>query len=171
MDRPERKKLRLDGWNYSSKGWYFVTICAKERKRLFGAVIVGAIHESPQISLSPLGQIVKEVIVSIQKNPRLPDIEKYVIMPNHIHMIVRICPRKAGAIRESPLRKKRSEYSKLVGYLKAEISKRAHRQFLPERDIWQRGSYDHIIRNEQDYQRIWNYIDTNPTNWQTDCYF
>ena len=173
MSSPVRKPLRLKEYDYSTPGYYFVTVCTHEKKCLFGQC-VGAIHESPVTRLSPYGIVVNEVIQSIPARFRNVLVDKYVIMPNHVHLILKIV--ESGglvrAIRESPLQpKRRSTYSKVVGYFKATTSKEIHRRFQNGIVLWQRGSYDHIIRNNEDYQRIWQYIDTNPLKWELDCYY
>ena len=159
MQLHKRKNIRLKEFDYSSRGAYFITICTHDRKNLF----VGAIHESPELQLNPFGQIVDKYIN--QLNTRFDiKIDKYVIMPNHIHLIIVVEQR---AIRESPLR---STISKAVGYLKMNASRDIHNKGYTD-TVWQRSFYDHVIRNEQDYQKIRNYIDTNPAKWQEDKYY
>ncbi|MBR2976872.1 MAG: hypothetical protein IKC50_01180 [Oscillospiraceae bacterium] len=167
MDLPKRKPTRLAGYDYSEDGAYFITICTHNRKRLFSE-IVGAIHESPENKLTPYGKLAKQII------ERLPDryhvsIPKYVIMPNHIHLIIEFYGHnEKRAIRESPLHH-RSVIDKLVGFLKMNLSKQIHSTY-PDK-LWQRSYHDHIIRGEKDYRKIWEYIDTNPQRWASDCFY
>ena len=77
--------------------------------------------------------------------------------------------RIVGAIHESPLRS-RSIISKAVGYIKMNASKRIHERFGPT-DVWQRGYYDHVIRNREDYEAIAKYIEENPLRWEIDRLF
>ena len=173
---PQRKALRLREFDYSAPGYYFVTICTVQKEPLFGSICpVGAIHESPAVRLSPMGQIADITVRSLPFHFQNITVEKYVIMPNHIHFILGISQGTSGAaeraIHESPLRSSRSLYAQVIGYLKATVSKEIHRTIMNDIVIWQRGSYDHIIRNEQDFQRIWRYIDTNPQKWEDDCYY
>ena len=164
MELPIRKPTRLKEFDYSQNGYYFITICIHNRKNLFSN-IVGAIHESPEIKLNANGEIVDNYIK--QLNVRFGfKIDKYAIMPNHIHMIIVISER---AIRESPLQK-RSLISKAVGYLKMNASRDIHKTGYLQ-PIWQRSFHDHIIRGEKDYLKIWNYIDTNPQKWREDCFY
>ncbi len=164
-----------------------MTICAYKRKCLFGEVVatsahqeeinitsVGAIHESPEVQemsvrLSRYGKIVDEIIKILSVRFAEAKIEKHVIMPNHIHLIVFLSGETLRAIRESPLQK-RSELSKIIGFLKMNVSKKIH-ILSPSPEIWQRGYHDHIIRNEKSYQKIWNYIEHNPATWEQDCFF
>ena len=94
-------------------------------------------------------------------------IENYVIIPNHIHLIIRIMDdEELRAIHESPLRG-RSIVSKVIGYIKMNSSREIHSRY-GETKVWQRGFYDHVIRNQHDYEEIYNYICLNPTRWQAD---
>ena len=164
----KRKSPRLKNYDYSTPGAYFVTICTKDRKCIFSN-IVGAIHESPENKLTTYGEIVRSVV---EKLPERFDIEipKYIIMPNHIHLIIMIKCDDKRAIHESPLRLNRSVMSKVVGYLKMNVSKKVH-QIYPQIKIWQRSFHDHIIRGDEDYRKIWEYIDTNIFKWEQDCFY
>ena len=167
MSVQKRKSPRLEGYDYSLPGAYFVTLCTKEKKCLFSN-IVGAIHESPENILTPYGEYVRQAIEV------LPDrfgilIPKYVIMPNHLHLIIVIEQQKSErAIRESPLQK-RSVIDKAIGFLKMNSSKNIHNTY--KESIWQKSFHDHIIRGDEDYLKIWNYIDTNPLKWELDCFY
>ena len=162
---PQRKRLRLKNFDYSTPGAYFVTVCTHNRKCTLSRV-VGAIHESPEIQLTEYGKIVDRLINTIPQQS-LATIDRYVIMPNHIHLVIMITDSdELRAIRESPLRG-RSIVSKVVGYIKMNSSKEIHSRY-GETKVWQRGFYDHIIRNQYDYEEIANYIYLNPTRWQAD---
>ena len=162
---PNRKNLRLQNFDYSTPSAYFITVCTHDRKNTL-SYIVGAIHESPETKLSQYGKIVDGVINNIPEHFKVI-VERYVIMPNHIHLIIRItADEELRAIRESPLRG-RSIVSKVVGYIKMNSSKEIHNRY-GETKVWQRGFYDHIIRNQHDYEEISNYIYLNPTKWQAD---
>ena len=164
MYLPKRKPTRLKNYDYSSDGYYFITICSHNRKNLFSN-IVGAIHESPENQLNKNGKIINCYIKQLASRFGLT-VDKYVIMPNHIHLIIAIDER---AIRESPLQK-RSFISKAIGYLKMNVSRDIHKNgYLYT--VWQRSFHDHIIRGESDYLKIWNYIDTNPQKWKEDCFY
>ena len=163
------KSLRLPNYDYSQNGAYFVTICTKNRRYLFSEV-VGSIHESTaKIKLKPYGRIVDEIINNLSERFDI-NIDNYIIMPNHIHMIISIENSSIKrSIRESTLRN-RSTISKVVGYLKMNTSKQVHK-INPDKDVWQRSYFDHIIRDEKDYLTKWNYIDGNPSIWESDDYF
>ena len=173
---PTRKNTRLKNWDYSSPGAYFITFCSHSYKYLFSRISVGAIHESPETYeaflyeysetfLTNSGKIIQSFINRVPERFNVY-ISDFVIMPNHIHMIIWINER---AIRESPLRS-RSMISKIVGYIKMNSSKEIHKIY-PETDIWQRNYHDHIIRTEEDYVRIAEYIYNNPGKWNEDCFY
>ena len=164
-EQPKRKELRLKNFDYSTPSAYFITVCTHDRKNTL-SYIVGAIHESPETKLTKCGEIVDVLINNIPEHFKV-FVERYVIMPNHIHLIIRISDdAELRAIRESPLRG-RSIVSKVIGYIKMNSSKEIHNQY-GETKVWQRGFYDHIIRNQYDYEEIANYIYLNPTRWQAD---
>ena len=166
-DFPKRKSTRLKVYDYSTCGAYFITICAHNRKCLFSN-IVGAIHELPENILTPYGKIVKQIIVILPDRFNV-SIPKYVIMPNHIHLIIEIYnDDEKRAIRESPLQHHRSVIDKMVEFLKMNVSKKIHNEYSDK--IRQRSYHDHIIRGEKDHQEICEYIDANVLRWENDCF-
>ena len=170
MDLPKRKRNRLENWDYSSNGAYFITICTFQRETILGRV-VGAIHESPAsgIELTRIGKIVRDTVETLpQKFPEIR-LEKYVVMPNHVHLLLLI-DRDPRAHRDAPLQSGRSLISQTIGFFKMNASKKAH-AIDPGIKLWQRSFHDHIIRNDEDFLRIWEYIETNPIKWHEDCFF
>ena len=164
---PKRKNIRLKNYNYSSNGCYFITICTKNKKNLFGRYDVGAIHELPEkhaknrcIVLNQYGKIVENIIQTLPERYEEIYMDNYIVMPNHIHMLISINNNvDAGrAIRELPLQ--HSLLSKVVGYLKMNASKEIHK-LNPIIDVWQGRYIDHIIRNQADFEHHWNYIEYN----------
>ena len=160
MNYPYRKKNRLPEFDYSRAGYYFVTICSKNKAHIFGKVCVGPALSWPpaSVQLSPIGKCIERAILSIPQKYADVYVDKYVIMPNHVHMILILDPAD-GQIRSGPT------LSNIVGQTKRKASKEACTA------IWQHSFHDHIIRSEADYHRIWQYIDTNPVTWQKDCYY
>ena len=172
MALPKRNQLRLPEYDYSSPGAYFVTICTHNRRCILSDIVVGALHEAPVVSvrLTEFGRVVDEVIQSLPAMYSHLTVDHYVIMPNHIHLLLRI---EAGrALREAPLREgeTRSLLSKAGGYLKMNCSRRIHENH-PEVQVFQRGYYEHVIRGDKDYHEIWEYIATNPARWAEDRYY
>lgn len=176
MDLKKRKNLRLKEYKYSSSGAYFVTICTDNRKNTLCSI--KNVKEKAEIVLSEYGKIADNVICRIEEKFDIK-LNCYVIMPNHIHLVIIIDDEKR-AIRESPLRfgndennksdEKRSVVSKVIGYIKMNSSKEIHKKFNCG-NVWQRGYYDHIIRNNKDYEKIVQYISENPLRWELDSLY
>lgn len=152
MAIPQRKPNRLTGYDYSSAGYYFVTICTRNMDCVLSHVVGCDAHIAPLVKLTDIGQITFKHLLQI------PGIDKYVIMPNHIHFIVKT---DGTMWASSPTQ----SLSQIVRSFKTVVSKELGYS------IWQRSYYDHIIRNEQDYRRIWSYIDENPIKWELDKYY
>ena len=125
-----------------------------------GVVGVDA-HIDPCIKLSNTGMIVDKYIKNIEKTNNIINVEKYVIMPNHIHLILFV--KNDGSIWASTPTS--SAVSNTVRSLKILTTKEIGYS------IWQRSYYDHVIRNEQDYVRIWEYIENNPLQWDIDKFY
>ena len=162
---PVRKPLRLSHYDYNTPGAYFLTFCTHNRKHILSR-IVGAIHESPAPQLTICGRIVEAIIENLPEHLHVT-VDQYVIMPNHIHLIAVITEEDAlREIRESPLQS-RTIMSKLVGYIKMNSSK-AIRQRYGDISVWQRGYFDHVVRNQEDYVALAEYVQTNPLRWELD---
>ena len=162
---PVRKRLRIENYDYSTPGAYFITFCTHDRRNMLSS-IVRAIHESPVPQLTLCGKLVDNVIQNIPQHLHVA-VDQYVIMPNHVHLILIIAEENViHSIRQSPLRS-RSIISKAVGYIKMNASKEI-RQHYGNITVWQRGYHDHVIRNQEDYEMIAKYIDENPVRWELD---
>ena len=159
MDFKNRKQLRLNNYDYSNNGAYFITVCTQGRRNILSRIIVGeGFHPLPIVELTKIGIEIENTINFINDNYRTVFIEKYVIMPNHIHLILYLGYENLGGHGNPPLQK-------IVGQLKSFTTKKYGKI------LWQRSYYDHIIRNENEYAEIWNYIDSNPYKWLEDEYF
>jgi putative transposase len=162
MDLPKRKPNRLKGYDYSQSGAYFITICVKDRQKLLGKIVGGDAFIAPHTRLSKYGMVVDKYI------RRTKGIDKYVIMPNHIHMIIIINSWVSGTIYDNGTMRASSptqSIPQLVKSLKILITKKIGFS------LFQRSYHDHIIRNEKEYKQIWEYIDTNPLKWEEDKYY
>ena len=149
MNFPKRKSPRIPNYDYSLPNYYFITICTYEKECLFGEP--GA--------LNLFGRYAEECILNI---PRLhPEIQldKYVIMPNHVHAILIL----------SDMQENRN-ISTVIGQYKMAVTKKI-RQINPEIIVWQRSFHDHVIRNQTGYEKIWEYIENNPIKWEEDCFY
>lgn len=155
MELPKRKQNRLPEYDYELSGAYFITICTANRERILWEN-VGANCVRPH-TLFATGELVKQEIEKWAKIYDNVKIDKYVIMPNHLHLIISI--NADGRTQFAPT------ISRMVKQFKGSITKRLGRS------IFQRSFYDHIIRNEQDHRNIWEYIDNNPIKWEEDIYY
>ena len=159
MDFKNRRHLRLNNYDYSNNGAYFITVCTQGRRNILSRIIVGeGFHPLPIVELTKIGIEIENTINFINDNYRNVFIEKYVIMPNHIHLILYLGYENLGGHGNPPLQK-------IVGQLKSFTTKKYGKI------LWQRSYYDHIIRNENEYAEIWSYIDSNPSKWLEDEYF
>ena len=166
-----RKKNRLEGYDYSKDGAYFITICVKDRHELLGSV-VGAINNRPyaSVELNEYGHITDIAIKEIPVHYEGVAVDNYVIMPNHIHLILTfdtgrliIAPTGVSVVIQRLIIAP-TGVSVVIQQLKRHISKQIGFS------IWQKSFHDHIIRDEAEYQRIWAYIDNNPELWNEDVY-
>ena len=147
-----RKPNRLKNYDYSSQGAYFITICTLDRKCILSHIVGGDALIAPQTNLTHCGEIARKYIES------MPGIDKYVIMPNHIHLLIAIDgPMKASAPTIS--------VPNLIRSFKVLVSKEIGQS------IWQRSYHDHIIRDEEDYLNHLRYIENNPIKWSEDNYY
>ena len=164
MALPNRKQIRLPDYDYSSPGAYFVTICTKDRAHILSDITVGAAISRPQdegvrVLLSPYGEIVEQTIESISSVYPQISVDHYVIMPNHVHLLLRIREDDGGRMISAPT------ISTVVGQMKRYVSKQVGTA------LWQKSFHEHVVRGEQDYREIWNYIDGNPARWAEDRYY
>ena len=168
--RPDhyRKNIRLKDYDYSSAGYYFVTIVSYKRKQIFGEIING------QNNLNPLGMIVEKTWQEIPVHFPFIEVDSHIVMPNHFHGIVIInevgAQHVVGAQHAEPLQEiKTQPLGLIIRSFKSAVTKHVHDLglFVGEK-FWQRNYYEHIIRDEEDYQSIADYIETNPINWQYD---
>ena len=151
----KRKDIRLKNYDYSQNGAYFVTICVQNKHEMLGK-IVGERIALPLLTIE--GTTIEHAINEIPIRYPMVKIDKYIIMPNHIHMILIISSSPSGSAMRSPT------LSTIVNQMKGYVTKQIG---FP---LWQRSYYDHIIRNEHEYQEIWKYIDENPLKWEDDTY-
>ena len=160
MDLPKRKSNRLPDFNYSQYGSYFLTLCTKNKLPLLCKIQKGTIFEPPAVLLSQYGEIVQQKILSISKFYPDVEVDKYVVMPNHIHIILSIFSDEARS--QTPAN---SKIPTLISSFKRFTNKDSGT------DLWQRSYYDHVIRNQTDYDAIWKYIDENPYKWTEDRFY
>lgn len=160
----DRKSLRLPGFDYSKTGTYFLTICVQDKKNILSSIVGVGVLDAPQVQLSEIGQTVKNQIEQINGIYRDLQITKYVIMPNHVHLMVEV--RADGSSRTpTPTGEANAAIPRLISALKR-FSNHAC-----GKSLWQRSYYDHVVRDEADYRTKWDYIDENPAKWAEDVYY
>ncbi len=173
-DLPKRKVIRLENYDYRRNGCYFITICASNKAHLFGEIV------SNTMVNSQIGAVAFDELKLIEKHHENTKVLNSVIMPNHIHIILSIekTTVSPGESEYNSFSKAlRGSVSTIVGSYKSAVSKAVHmveNSVTARSDptkVWQTRFYEHVIRNDDDYFRIWQYIDENPQKWNGDCYF
>ena len=160
-DLPQRKPTRLTGFDYNTNGAYFITICTQDRRKLLSRVVGDDVLGVPKsVELLPHGKIADKYINQLNDFYEGVKVEGYVIMPNHIHIMLFVS--ENGTPRTSSPTKQTSAASQFVSTFKRFCNKDYGK------NIWQRGFYDHIIRNHEDYEEHVKYIYENPTRWYYD---
>ena len=167
MKEHDRRLNRLKNYDYSRNGLYFITICTKDRIPYLSDIIdVGdGVLDVPTIKLTDYGKILNDQIIEMNEIYKKSQIIKYVIMPDHVHMIIYLfdddnvfvgtsrTPSPTNAVIPSMISTLKRFVNKKTGF-----------------NLWQRSFHDHIIRNEKEFLDICNYIDNNPINWVNHIY-
>jgi len=181
---------RLQHWDYRWDGYYFITICTKNKEEYFGEIIDG------KMILSPLGIIADILWCEIKNHSKNMQLDAFVVMPNHIHGIIILSDnivetetketrlveeetRLALSLREQQhyqtigqqrfQNQGKNSISSIIGSYKSAVSRHAHR--LGFDFEWQNKFYDNIIRNDQSYREIVDYVENNPQKWEDDRFF
>lgn len=172
-----RQSIRLKGYDYSSPGEYFITICTHNRKHIFGNVVDG------EMQLNRFGKIAQNEWVNTESIRDNVVLDTFIIMPNHMHAVFGIMSNvgAVGAYRDTPVRdipcnnykSKFRSPSKNVGAIvrgyKSAVTTKINRLGKSTgTKIWQRNYYEHIIRNDKSLNHIRDYIINNPAKWQAD---
>jgi REP element-mobilizing transposase RayT len=168
-DIHHRHSIRLKGFDYSSNGKYYITICTQDKKHLFGEVVVASLFVPAQMNLNIAGKMIDVIWnETLNSNPTIV-VDKYVIMPNHLHCILTIPNTSVESTKISVSEILQAFKSKTtVEYIRGVKSG----IFPPfDKRLWQRNYYEHIIRDEDDYNTKWNYIEQNPAKWAEDEYY
>ena len=173
-EKPQRKSTRLHCYDYSTTGAYFITICTRDRMRILSEIsrenltsadavnnfqVVGEVLAPPAPRLSKIGEVVEEQLLDLEERYKNILIDEYVIMPDHIHMILII--KNAGGASASPT------MNDVIRAFKSLTSRICKQRFGIE-TIFQRSFYDHVIRDRKDYETRKKYINENPIKWYYD---
>lgn len=151
-----RKPNRLRSYDYSQNGAYFLTVCTQDKRCvLWNGREPQVLDPADTSHLSMAGQAADAAIKGIPLHYPGTVLDKYVVMPNHIHAIL-LLSRTGAAV---------PSVSQIIRQMKCATAR------LSGPSLWQKSFHDHIIRDEAEYQKIWTYIDLNPIRWREDCYF
>ena len=168
----KRKLLRLYNFDYNSPGAYFITFCTHDRNCILSKIVEhksvshGVDIITPELLLSNFGCILDTIIQTIPERYNVI-IDSYVIMPNHVHIIINF---PFDCNHDKEFSEHRSLISKIIGFIKMNSSREIHK-ICHIKNIWQRGYHDHVIRNPDDYMIIAKYIKENPKRWFYDKYY
>jgi REP element-mobilizing transposase RayT len=177
-----RRSIRLKGYDYTRSGAYFVTIVVWQRECLFGEIIDG------EMRLNQFGKIVQRAWFDLPKHYPYVQLGTFCIMPNHVHAVIILIepivgaglrpaptgpaptgPAPTGPAPTGPAPTERHPLSEIVRAFKSFSARRINElrktQGIP---VWQRNYYEHIIRNDEEHNRIHLYIEANPANWMED---
>ena len=166
-----RRSIRLQSYDYSWPGAYFITLCVREKECVLGDIVDG------EMRLSEIGQIVTEAWLWLaERYPHL-ELDEWTIMPNHLHGIIVLAydDRRGGSrsvlqgdSRISPTDRGKP-LGQLIGAFKTVSTKRINAlRGTPGVPFWQRNYWEHVIRDEIDLNRIRQYIENNPRHWHED---
>ncbi len=150
MEYTDRKHPRLKTFDYGAGGTFCITICSKNKEKIFGTIVEGR-EVNP--NLTPLGELVQETISHIPTAYPGVSLLNWVVMPNHVHLLIQI-PEKNPVSLFSVIRSTKAIVTRKWG-----------------QPVWQSSYYEHIVRNEADALRFWKYIDENPIKWTLDQYY
>ncbi len=142
---------------------YFITVCTKDKKHLLGEIVGCGDFDTPQMILSSYGKILERNINIMNEKHSYINVDKYVIMPNHFHMILNITDFKSGALETT------APYNSVISKFISLLKRYCNREY--GKNIWQTSYNDHIVRGKKDYEKIWEYIDTNVLMWKNDCFY
>ena len=161
MERPTRKSARLKKYDYSSPGAYFVTICTKDRRCILSSVRRGDPCGRPELELTQYGTILVQCLQKTEASHNIR-LSPNMIMPNHVHFICWIDGRATARVAPT--------LGMIVGSFKS-LSANLCREAGLRGPLWQRSFYDHVVRNEEEYREIAEYINANPARWNEDRFY
>ncbi|MBO5410671.1 MAG: transposase [Clostridia bacterium] len=164
-DFPVRKRNRLKGYDYSQNGVYFLTLCTKNKKCILGRIVGDGDSDVPNMVLSEYGRITEKYIQSIESAYSTVTLDSYVIMPNHIHLVIELYSEENICKKTLSKDSANNTIPVVVSAFKRLVSKEVGYNF------WQRSYHDHIIRNEAALNTIREYVANNQLRWKEDCFY
>ena len=160
----KRKPTRLKNYDYSSYGAYFITICTHGRKKILSEIVGCGVYDAPKIKLHRYGKVAEKYITYMNERYNNISIDKYIIMPNHIHMIIVVQNTDNNCSSQAP-----NPTNETIPKFISLFKRYCNREY--GQNIWQRSFHDHIIRDKNDYEKIWKYIEFNHLKWSDNCHF
>lgn len=157
-----RQTIRLQHYDYTNHGYYFITICCINRLHLFGHII------DNQMILNDCGKIAHDTWLDNQDKRQNIQLHNFIIMPNHMHAIIEIKEKLTNIHQDKFISQSNTIGSIILGYKSSVSSQLKH---IFNHSVWQKNYYEHIIRNEQSYQMISEYISNNPALWEQDRFY
>jgi putative transposase len=166
-----RKSIRLKGYDYSTPGYYFVTICTHKRENILGEINNGI------LSLTALGKLAEYTWYDLPNHNSHIGLDEFVVMPNHIHGIIIIndnMVNSAGAGSEPAptditIKNKYHSLPEIIRQFKTFSARRINeKRKVKSRPVWQRNYFEHVIRNNNSLNQIRQYIKNNPLKWEID---
>jgi REP element-mobilizing transposase RayT len=177
-----RRSIRLQGYDYTQRGAYYITIVAHQREHLFGEVFNG------EMKLGRFGLVAKEQWERLPRRFKHVELPQFVIMPNHVHGIIMIIEERRGTAEDSlnpdpemsrraPTDASKERFGKpvrgsiptIIRSYKSAVALRINlMRGTAGMEVWQRNYYEHVIRDMDDANRIYMYIESNPANWEND---
>lgn len=159
----ERKSIRLPNYDYAEPGYYFITVCTKDRECFFGKIV------NEEIILSEIGKIVKKEWWETFFIRSYVDLYEFVIMPNHFHAIIEIIWNDNNIVNTvNKFGPQKNNLFSIVRGFKGSVTSKVRNSLNYHFSVWQSRFYDHIIRNEEALNNIRQYIIDNPKNWNDD---
>jgi putative transposase len=146
---PRRRSLRLPGYDYSQAGAYFITVCTHNRKIFFGEVL------NDDMRLNEFGMLVKHTWDNLPRHYGGIELDAFIVMPNHVHGII--------ILADEP--EMRRTISEIVRGFKTFSARNVNERCGRRGALWRRGYYEHVIRNEEELNRIRDYVAGNPARW------
>ena len=135
----------MKDYDYSQNGVYLITICTQNKEKIFGDI---DFSEHAKINLNETGKILENYIDQVE------EVDNYIIMPNHIHLILNLFNDDKNRSIQSIVSSIKRNLTREIGY-----------------SAFQKSFHDHVIKNEKEYENIWNYVENNAERWREDCFY
>lgn len=167
-DIHHRKSIRLRGYDYTQAGLYFVTICTHDRMPLLGDIV------DAEIRLNEAGLMVEKCWRAIPEHFPSATLDEFIVMPNHVHGIIAVGANNHLPLQSNGTPQLKHGTARTIGSIVRGFKIGVTKWFRGNTDVhmvWQRNYYEQIIRNEEAYLKIAEYIQTNPQKWKEDTYY